>query len=380
VFRPGPESDYHVLNAMEYHADNSELVQLLQQGHHGVQLDAQSWDRLITWIDFNVPFFGSWLEKVGPRPVLKRRQELDIADAGLETDFETIPDLEVKLGDAPPSAPAVAAVPPVTCPGWPFTAEAVPTQTLDLGDDLKLEMALIPTGELVMDNARVKVERKFWMAKFEVNNRLYARFDPQHDSRYFNPMGKDQGSRGHPMNDPQEPVVRVSWQQAMEFCAWLSAKTGRHFTLPTEAQWEWACRAGHAEPFWFGPLGTDYSKFANLADATLGRFESGQSPPGWRPADASVNDGALATTQVGRYQPNPWRLYNMHGNAAEWTTTPADVPGKRIVRGGSFYDRAYRATASCRRAHVEWAGAHDVGFRVLCEAQLGDVAGVAKNP
>ncbi|MEI7900894.1 MAG: SUMF1/EgtB/PvdO family nonheme iron enzyme [bacterium] len=383
VYRPGPESDYHILNPMEYHADNSELVQMLQQGHHNVRLDAQSWDRLITWIDFNVPYFGSWLEKVGPRPVLKRRQELDVLCAGLETDFETIPTLDVKLPDAPPSAPALAAAPStqaVTCPGWPFQATAVSNQTVDLGNDVKLKMSLIPAGEFVTGNARAKVEQPFWMAAFEVSNKLYAQFDPQHDSRYFNPMGKDQGSRGVPMNGEQEPVVRVSWQRATEFCAWLSAKTGRRFTLPTEAQWEWACRAGHAEPFWFGPLGTDYGKYANLADANLGRHSGGQAPPEWRPADKNVNDGALATTNVQRYEPNPWGLYNMHGNAAEWTRTPADTAGKRIVKGGSFYDRAIRATASFRLAYPEWAGVHTVGFRVICDAQPGAAAGAAAKP
>ncbi len=382
VYRPGPESDYHILNPMEYYADNSELVQMLQQGHHDVRLDAQSWDRLITWVDFNVPYFGSWLEKLGPRPVFKRRQQLDVADAGLETDFETIPVLEVKLPDAPPapSASAVAAsTNAVTCPGWPFVAAAAPRQTVDLGSDVKVEMSLIPAGEFVTRNVRAKVEKPFWMATFEVSNKLFALFDPQHDSRYFNRMGKDQSDRGIPMNQPAEPVVRVSWQRAMAFCAWLSAKTGRRFTLPTETQWEWACRAGHDEPFWFGALGTDYSKYANLADLNLGRHSGGQAPPEWRPADRNVNDGALATTQVQRYEPNPWGLHNMHGNAAEWTSTPAatDTPGKRVVKGGSFYDRAFRATASFRLAYSEWAGAHTVGFRVICEDQTSTAAGVA---
>ena len=369
VYRPGPESDYHILNPMEYHADTSELVQLLQQGHHGVRLDAQSWDRLITWIDFNVPYFGSWMEKVGPRPVLKRRQELDAADAGLDADFETIPAQEVKLDAAPPAAPDVEESAPAPCPGWPFTAGAVTNQTLDLGGGVSLDMSLIPAGEFVMRQARVNVDASFWMARCEVNNQLFALFDPQHDSRYFNPMGKDQANRGVPMNEPQQPVVRVSWQRAMEFCAWLSAKTGRRFTLPTESQWEWASRAGSAEAFWFGPVGADYGKFANLADATFGRFSGGQAPPNWRPADTGVNDNALAPAATGTYQPNPWGLYDMHGNAAEWTLTPAEAAGKRIVRGGSFYDRACRATASHRLAYPEWSGVHNVGFRVACEAE-----------
>lgn len=381
VHRPGPESDYHILNPMEYHADTSELVQMLRQGHHGVRLDAQSWDRLITWIDFNVPFFGSWMEKKGALPIFKRRQALDAECAGLGADFEAIPELEVKLGDSPPAAPAAAEEAPATCPGWPFAARAVQAKSVDLGDGLKLEMSLVPVGEFVMGNARARVPQSFWMAKCEISNQLFALFDPRHDSRYFNRMGKDQGTRGVAMNGPRDPVVRVSWQRAVEFCAWLSAKTGRRFRLPTEVEWEWACRAGHAEPFWFGPIGADYGKYANLADATLGKFTGGSGPPGWRPADTNVDDGALATTQVTRYLPNPWGLFNMHGNAAEWTSTQAGDAGKRIVRGGSFCDRAVRAAAGFRLAYPEWAGVHDVGFRVICEADPGEaVLAAAKSP
>ncbi len=62
VRRPGPESDYHVIPPYEYHAGTSELVQMLKKGHHNVQLDAEAWDRLYTWIDLNVPDHGSWSE------------------------------------------------------------------------------------------------------------------------------------------------------------------------------------------------------------------------------------------------------------------------------------------------------------------------------
>jgi formylglycine-generating enzyme required for sulfatase activity len=64
----------------------------------------------------------------------------------------------------------------------------------------------------------------------------------------------------------------------------------------------------------------------------------------------------------------------MHGNAAEWTLTPAGNTGKRIVRGGSFYDRASRATAAIRRAYPEWSGVHTVGIRLLCETQPSETA------
>ena len=106
----------------------------------------------------------------------------------------------------------------------------------------------------------------------------------------------------------------------MNFCRWLSEQTGHRFDLPTEAQWEWACRAGTDSPFWYGNIDTDFGQFANLADAALNRFARGDSPR-WQPKDARFDDQAMVTNHVGRYQPNAWGLCDMHGNVAEWTKT-----------------------------------------------------------
>ena len=97
VRRPGLESDYHLLTPMEFHADATELVQMLRKGHHNVQLDDAAWDRLITWIDFNAPFHGTWTEIAGKDRVVypaQRRRELLQRYAGMDTDPEAIPAVE----------------------------------------------------------------------------------------------------------------------------------------------------------------------------------------------------------------------------------------------------------------------------------------------
>ena len=138
------------------------------------------------------------------------------------------------------------------------------TQVVVVAGKYKLEMVEIPKGQFVMgSNAHedekprhmVKIEKPFWMGQYEITNELYALFDSTHDSRHEHRHGYQFGRIGYPLNNPNQPVVRVSWQEAMSFCDWLSTKTGKKFSLPTESQWEWACRAGTDTPYYFGEIG-----------------------------------------------------------------------------------------------------------------------------
>jgi formylglycine-generating enzyme required for sulfatase activity len=209
----------------------------------------------------------------------------------------------------------------------------------DLGGGLRLNLVLIPAGEFVIGDAngyaderpmsRARIDRAFWMGRLEVTNEQYALFDPAHDSRlqdgHF--LQFSVRERGYPLNLPRQPVVRVSCREAMEFCRWLSRKTGDEFSLPTEAQWEYACRAGTGSPLWYGGIDTDHGKLANLADTSIKPMEklgwdlpAGAIPP-WHPTDGRFDDGARVSADVGSYQPNPWGLYDMTGNVREWTRT-----------------------------------------------------------
>jgi formylglycine-generating enzyme required for sulfatase activity len=310
--------------------------------------------------------------------------------ANLDEDPELLPPLprEVEKPVMPPPQ-AKSASSDVQVPAWPFTADEAKQRRdseksrvpfsgseIALGNGLAMPMVLIPAGEFLMGDAagcddeqpasRVRIERPFWMGKFEVTNQEYAQFDPQHDSRYISLYGKDLTVRGLPVSGPKQPVVRVPWTGAMEFCRWLSNRTGRRVSLPTEAQWEWACRAGSGAAMSYGSVDADFGKLANLADKrlVLASVWSGQAWD-WMPKVAAVDDGACVTSDVGKYAPNAWGLHDMHGNAAEWTRSldrpypyrdqdgrndPA-AAGKRVVRGGSFQDRPNRARSAFRLSY-----------------------------
>lgn len=431
VRRNGIEGDYHVLEPMEFHADTTDLVQMLQKGHYGVELDRESWDRILTWIDLNCPFHGTWGEFIdNPGKQRDRRRELLKLYANVEDDPEALPPETAFRGGLPAGAetarspragssatPAVkpaatlTASPAPNASSWGFdAAEAQRRQaaagsqtrrTVELGHGVRIELALIPAGEFVMGDpegfadegppARVRIPAPFWMAVEETRNQVFSAFNPHHDSGLEDKNAYQFGVRGYPANGPDQPVVRVSWEQAMAFCRWLTEKTGERFTLPSEAQWEYACRAGAETPFHFGGRDADFSAHANLSDATMSEFASDpytvdvplKNPTrfdDWIPKEERFNDGALLSVAPGRYQANAWGLWDMHGNVAEFTRTAyrlspnpepqSATPGpsdRIVVRGGSWRDVPRRATSSFRLGYRPWQKVYNVGFRVVSE-------------
>ena len=363
VRTPTRESDMHLLPPWEFHAETTRLIQMLRHGHHNVTPDAEAWDRLITWIDLGAPAHGTWTDICGAERVVsqaKRRAELRRRYTGMADEPEAIqvvirPPITPVI---PPEKPPEAAPTPMP----PAKPHQKATQTISLTDGITMELAY--------------VEKNLWMGKYEVSNEQFALSDPTHDSglEYGDYIQFSPGERGWSLARPRQPVVRVSWRAATHFCRWLSAKTGRCFRLPTEAEWEYACRAGTTTPFWYGTLDTDFSPYANLSDRTHQAIDpfgwAGRSEviPPWRPADTRFNDHARVSTTVGSYAANPWGLYDMHGNVAEWTSS-AGGPNRMVVRGGSWYDPPVRCQSGSRQSYRLEQGVYDVGFRVLCETE-----------
>jgi formylglycine-generating enzyme required for sulfatase activity len=398
VRRPGYEADYHLPAPAEWEATTSHLIQLLKKGHNNVKLTPEEWERLYAWIDFNVNYPLNWREShVKPEDSqVERRAKYKKLYANVDDrDENPLPLPEIPKFEPPEPEPPRPA--PVKLDGWPLKPEAaarlqqdlkLPTLTLDLGSGVTIALVPIPAGKFVMGDANgfpdefpeaaVSVDKPFYIGQLEVTNEQYAQFDPAHDSGYMDARGKDRFTRGYPVNEPRQPVIRVTWHRAMAFCGWLSRRTGQRCTLPTEAQWEWACRAGTATPWSFGEKTPNLNSVGNFADSTIAGWNWGRSEPGY-------SDGAQFSIPGGRYKPNSWGLCDLHGNVAEWTLSayapypynPADgrdMPeekrhplsfSQKVVRGGSWNDLIKSGRSASRWAYLPHQPVYNVGFRVV---------------
>ncbi len=399
VRRPGPESDYHLQKPMEFYVNTSELVQMLGKGHHNVALDQEAWDRLYTWIDLNVPDHGTWSEhRAINADFHERRMKMRTLYAGRPEDPEAIPELssEEVCFSMPEPVSAEERTEP-GCPGWPFdTHEAcrkqkesgLPTERdIALGNGVIMKFVLIPSGAFVMGDPErcpdekprktVRIEKPFYMSRYEVTLEQFRCFDPEHKNGYLDQQHKDHTTPGYPVDFPGKPVIRVSWNEAAAFCDWLAEKAGCECSMPTEAQWEWACRAGADTHFSYGTSDTDFSKYANLADLSIKRLAvTGVNPQPIKnpnkyqdfvPKDSRFDDGERLMADAGQYLPNAWGLHDMHGNVCEWTISDFEEPGK-VVRGGSWRDRPKRARSGFRLAYPTYQPVFNVGIRVVVKA------------
>ena len=248
--------------------------------------------------------------------------------------------------------------------------------TEDLGNGVTLEMAEIPGGEFLMgspedekgrndnENPQHKVNIKpFFMGKFAVTQAQYQEIMGKNPSNY-------EGNK--------HPVDNLFWDDANKFCQKLTEKTGRTYRLPSEAEWEYACRAGTTTPFHFGEtITTDLANFngnRSYADAPKGEYRE-------------------QTTEVGNFPPNAFGLYDMHGNLWEWCQdtwhenyngAPDDGSAwvdignniadsmrsnyERVLRGGSWIENSSFCRSAYRRLEKPLAHIGNFGFRVVCNS------------
>ncbi|NCR29365.1 MAG: formylglycine-generating enzyme family protein, partial [Microcystis aeruginosa LE13-04] len=182
----------------------------------------------------------------------------------------------------------------------------------DLGNDITLEMVAIPGGTFTMgspagegyDDEKPQHQAtlpSFYMGKYPITQAQWQAIASRTDLKVEKDL--DPGARGGSPTRWDRPVERVNWYDAIEFCARLSKLTGREYRLPSEAEWEYACRAGTTTPFYFGETIT--GKLANYnASNTY--------------ADEPKGEYRKETTPVGQFPPNAFGLYDMHGNVSEW--------------------------------------------------------------
>ena len=417
VRRPGCESDFYTLEPMDYYVNTSDLVQILSKGHHGVVLSQEEWDRLYTWIDLNVPYKGELAPpEHGGFDQYERRKEFAkiFANVNLNNkeEYKKASEKRSSLGPIKPVLPEYTRVPyrPLEVEGWPMSsgeasqlqkASAVNnsiTKKVDLGDGVVLEFVRIPAGKYIMGDRKgqpdqvekeAEVKEAFWMMTTEVTNKVFRTIFKDHDSRAIDQQWKDHIFPGYPANEDQMPVIRVSWKQAMEFVYLISQKTGLNIQLPSEEQWEWAARAGSDTRMYFGNVSDDFSEYENLADITLKDLAVvGVDPKPMKdkdrrrkhydfvPRNNEFNDEILVPQGTGQYKPNPWGLYDMLGNVAEWTRSDYDFPimgqtannGQlKTAKGGSWRDRPKYATSATKDGYLSFQKVFNVGFRLIIE-------------
>ena len=238
---------------------------------------------------------------------------------------------------------------------------------MEVTNSIGMKLRLIPAGEFMMGSPetesdrldtetqhRVSITKPFYLGVTEVTQEQYEKVMGTNPSNFY-------------FLGPQNPVENVSWTDAVEFCRKLSAmpaeKTAGHlYRLPTEAEWEYACRAGTTTAYGFGDDLSPLERRSRVGD--YGWFE----------------DNSDSTTHpVGEKKPNAWGLYDMHGNVYEWCQdrygdypsgsatdpTGATSGSYRVFRGGGWYDYA----GYCRSASRDWGTPVNrgslLGFRVL---------------
>jgi formylglycine-generating enzyme required for sulfatase activity len=264
-------------------------------------------------------------------------------------------------------------------------------------------MVVIPAGSFVMGSPETEPDRdkdespqrtvsfakSFAISQFEVTRDQYEAFvrATGHASSPVCSIWADtqwQVHQGKTWRDPgfaqtgAHPVVCVNWDDAKAYVAWLAASTGQTYRLPSEAEWEYAARAGSQTPYFFGANPNDLCKSDNGRDLTSQRVHTGMK---WPPVEC--DDGFAETAPVGSLAPNPYGVYDVHGNVWEWMSdcyadnyaaAPPDgavvekpACTERVYRGGGWSVEKRGRRAANRGRYAPTAAYGQLGIRVVKE-------------
>jgi formylglycine-generating enzyme required for sulfatase activity len=309
--------------------------------------------------------------------IIGRRQYVDwrtfrhvpVTETGVRVAIEHFCGKIIEALTAPISPAAQPAAKEQAPPAVALQPEPQPEASPRIGESFRdgpdfPEMVVLPAGEFLMGSPegeqgrgpyegpqhRVRIARPFAIARYPLTFAEYDRFCAATGRSEPDDQGWGKGLR---------PVINVSWEDAQAYIAWLSRATGRNYRLPAEAEWEYACRAGTTTRYSFGDRITP--KDTNWEQAEVSR-----------------------TSEVGTYPPNPWGLYDMHGNVWEWVEdnwhdnyegAPANGSAWKdagagpnrplcVLRGGSWDGGAGVCRSACRYWIIIGNRRHHVGFRV----------------
>ena len=304
-------------------------------------------------------------------------------------------------------------------PATPIMTTEKPTADLDLSHvsnsvvskTTGMKFVLIPAGDFEMGGGgdfefsedefprhRVSISQPFYLGQFEVTIAQFrqfvtsARYKTQAETDGKRWLGVHLDNSDEFKKDPNfswrnagfkqadnHPVVNVTWNDAKSFCAWLSRNDGVVCRLPTEAEWEYACRGGTTTAWWNGDVIESLSTIENTPDGT-----ADQAYPNWRTIKSE--DGHIFTAPVGSFKANPFGLFDMHGNVSEWceddlreyskiaelTVDPIGSTeiefieiASRAYRGGSYYGEPTESRASKRKSQLANFPFFNRGFRVM---------------
>jgi formylglycine-generating enzyme len=308
--------------------------------------------------------------------------------------------------------------------GRATAAEPKPDPTKQITNSIGMKLTLIPSGEFMMGSGesaeetvaffkknygefflrhflvedqhpqhRVGISKPYYLGTYHVTRGQFRQFVKGSEYKTDAEKGNKPGAFGwdaeKKMFDFNEkrswrnvgfeqtdehPVVNVSWNDAASFCEWLSRKEGKIYRLPTEAEWEYGCRARTTTRYYSGDDPETLAKVANVADATL----KAQLPA--RNWTIKASDGYVFTAPVGQFKANAFGLCDMHGNAWQWCAdwygkdyygkSPTDDPkgpdtgAERVLRGGSYSDWPSNATSTIRLSRTPDSRGDFMGFRV----------------